>query len=108
MNARMANAYRLRLHSGYFSGFVLPIVISPMAARIIVANLSASPRPQARLRRAVTAAADMSTLISFLMSDSILGGKGGTPYFLSKLPGHTNPVGMKCYRYTSAYTYGSV
>src|SRR5439155_25854974 len=41
-----------------------------MASRVIVANLSASPRPQARLRRAVTAAADMSTLISFLMSDS--------------------------------------
>src|SRR5437870_1516368 len=70
MNARTASTYRLRFHSGYFPGFVLPIFISSMASRVIVANLSASPRPQARLRRAVTAAADMSTLISFLMSDS--------------------------------------
>src|SRR2546428_8138183 len=70
MNARTESTYRLRLHSGYFPGFVLPIFISSMASRVIVANLSASPRPQARLRRAVTATADMSTLISFLMSDS--------------------------------------
>src|ERR1700687_2162561 len=38
--------------------------ISAIRRRIIVARLSASPKPQTRLSRAVTAAADISTFMS--------------------------------------------